>query len=1086
MRPRGILADIGPGATGGIVFLTVLAGAKAGALLLIAESIAGSISAIASGHGVSASSVLIGAAGVLLRAIASWGTTVVAGRIAARAKRVWRERLTDHVATVGTSGGAEDVLLATRGLDDLDGYLGTVLPAVVAAIVIPVGLGLRILIADPLSALIIAVTLPLIPVFMILIGMHSRERADAAAGALTRLADHLVELAEGLPVLVGLGRAGEQTAALAVIQDQYRRRLDRAVRTALLSALALELVATLSVAVVAVTLGIRLLSGAVGLDVALVVLLLAPDCFSAIREVGAAYHQAQDGAVALRRLRGVLDRVRAMIPHRPGSPALLGLAVEYPGRAGVGPVTCRMPRTGVVAFDGPSGSGKSTLLDAIAGLAAGDAVVSGTITGLDGADIAMARQAPRFAGSTAIEELELVGSGHLPLLAELGLIEVADAPVGRLSPGEQRRLAVARALARVDAGATVLLLDEPTAHLDDGNAALVMAAVERRRDGVLIVLASHERRVRELADRVIELPGAGAGADAVARPKALGRPQSEPTAKGSSAGAAAAGNPQPAALSTAGIATRWALAVLLSATASGMAIALSAVSGWLIVRAAQEPEIMYLLVAIVGVRFFGLGRAVARYAERVVSHGAALRVVDDVRLRLWRRLADLGAGAHGAWDAGQALELLVNLPAQLRDLLPRVIPPLAGGSVVTAASALVVVALAPGAWGVACLILVSAVAAPVAAWLADRRGQRRGVATRAALTGRFAALVGAADDLRANASAGGAVAGSTALGRIREKEERRQAVVASAAGVVAVVGTGTAAVLAPLVSPSAAMAAVVSLLALACLEPIVGCAVAAQRLPALREVIGRLRAGFGAEAPVHGPSAAPAPVRRLALLDVSLGWEQGRPLVTGLDAELAAPGWSVIDGPSGSGKTTLVTTILGDLDPVRGAVEVDGADLRTIDREAWRQRIAWCPQEAHIFDSTLRANLLVARPRSDAVQDSEMLEVLSAVGLAHLVRDSAGGLGLRVGRRGAALSGGERQRVAVARALLRRCDVLVLDEPTAHLDEATAGAMMDDLRRALGDRIVLLVSHRRSDRRESDRVIALDRPRSAAELSFVA
>jgi ATP-binding cassette subfamily C protein CydCD len=1086
-----ITDDIGLGARAGIAALTMLAGLRAVALVLIAGSIAGAVTGIAAGHAPTPADVLPGVAGVLLRAGASWASGALAGRIAAASKRRWRERLVRHVAAEG-GRGAEEALLAGHGLDDLDAYLGTVLPAAVSALVIPAALGLRILIADPLSALIVALTLPLVPVFMVLIGLHSRERADAAASALTRLAEHLVELAEGLPVLVGLGRAAEQTGALAAVQDGYRRRLQRTLRSALLSALALELVGMLSVAVVAVTLGLRLLSGSVGLDAALLVLLLAPDCFSALREVGAAYHQAQDGLAALRRVRAVLDRTRSVTERRLGRPGLVGLAVRHPGRGTVGPVSARLPRRGVVAVTGPSGAGKSTLLDAIAGIAAAGAEIEGAVVGIPHDRLAMVRQTPRFAADTPLAELTLVGPGHEQVLAELGLESLGDASIGRLSPGEQRRLAVARALARVDAGARVLVLDEPTAHLDVVNAERVLAAIRRREARLLVLVASHDARVRADAELVIDLGGAAAPASVEWMPPAVTASPAVPAAEVTTSTAPPLPSSPPAAGAPRAVA-RWALAILLGAIASAMSLALTAVSGWLIVRAAAEPAIMYLLVAIVGVRFFGLGRAVARYAERLVGHAAALALVDRLRLRLWSRLAARGAAARGARDAGHALDLLVNLPAQLRDLLPRVLTPLAGGVLVTLASAAVVIAVAPTAWPVAVALAVTGALAPLLAWAAGRRDQRALVAGATALTTRVAALADAADDLRAVGADAAAVDVVDRLGRMQERRERRQASVAAAASLVAGIGTGTAAVLAPLLAPTAEAAAVAALLVLACLEPVASAAVAAQRIPALRAVLSQLAAGAasgtagyagaadaGAGAGAGAGAALPPVVRRLALRDLALAWDGGHPVVTGVDAEVVAPRWLVVDGPSGAGKTTLVTALLGDLRPAHGAVLAGGVDLRGVDRDAWRARVAWCPQEAHVFDSTIRANLLVARPRTDPVTEDEMRAVLASVGLRRVIADAADGLDLRVGRHGSALSGGERQRLAVARAILRRCDVLVLDEPTAHLDDATADAVMRDVRRAAGDRIVVLVSHRAADRMPEDQVLRLGRSRVAA------
>ncbi len=1069
MRPRSLLADLGPRGSAGIAALVLLAGLRAGGLLLIAQGIAGALAALAASPGVPVADVAVAAAGVVLRAVASWGTTTVASALAAAAKRRWRDRLVRHVAENGTIGGPEETLLATRGLDDLDGYLGTVLPTVVAAVVIPVALGLRILVADPLSALIVAVTVPLVPVFMILIGMHSRERAEAASAALTRLAGHLVELAEGLPVLVGLGRAREQTEALARIQGAYRRRLDRAVRTALLSALALELIATLSVAVVAVTLGIRLLSGSIGLDAALLVLLLAPDCFTALRDVGAAYHQAQDGRTALARIRELVGRRRTDVPRVAGPVVIADLSVRHPGRGAVAAVSARPPARGIVLLDGPSGAGKSTLLDAIGGVTPDGAVVSGRIDGISPDRLAAARQAPRFAAATPREELASISAG-VAALAELGLAHLADAAILRLSPGEQRRVAVARALARFDAGADTVILDEPTAHLDEENAELVRAAIDRRRRAGLILVASHDPRLRVLADRVVpvrwtpEATSIAPAAPASSTDEVVGRPQPDVTV-GRTGGRGWAA---------------WISAALLGVTASGMSLALTGVSGWLIVRASAEPAIMYLLVAIVGVRFFGLGRAVARYAERVAGHRAALQLVDELRLRLWRRLADLGAAARGARDSGSALELLVTLPGRLLELLPRIATPATAGVVSVLGAAVAVVLISPSSLPVGVLLATTALVAPVLAWASDRRGQRERVADDGELTRRLAAFTGAAVDLRMNGMTDAPARELLAVTDRIERADRRQGRRVATAGVVAGVGTGLAAVLAPLLVQRADLAAVVSLLALACLEPVAMAAAGAQRIPALVAVLTRLRGAFERPSRPDGGRVAPVDPSRIDLDDLALAWGTAPPVIEHLDATLRRPGWVAVEGPSGSGKTTLVTALLGDLPPASGTMRVDAVDLGAIDRDSWRTRIAWCPQEAHVFDSTLRANLLLARSRTDPVREDEARAVLTEVGLAHLVEGPAG-LDLRVGPHGARLSGGERQRLAVARALLRGAPVLVLDEPTAHLDERTADAMMADLRAATADRLVVLVSHRRADRELADSVIRL----GAGELAAV-
>ena len=359
--------DLGPVPKPSIYLLGVLAASRAVGLVLIAEAVARGIGALA-GAGITPEAartiLLLGLLGILLRAGGEWATSVVARRIATTVKRDLRSRLWRRIALGGTDGGGTAVL-AADGLDDLDDYYVQTLPALIAAAVVPLIVGLRILGADWLSALIIVLTIPLVPLFMILIGKHTQQRTDAALTALTRLADHLTELARGLPVLVGLGRVDEQTRALDDIQRRYRARTEETLRWAFLSSLALELIATISVALVAVVLGLRLLDRSMTLEPALIALILAPECFQAMRDVGAAFHASQDGL-------SVLDRAKALLAkplprgarHETGAGVHVEkLAVRYAGRDAPTLSDFTAHLHGITAITGPSGAGKSTLLE---------------------------------------------------------------------------------------------------------------------------------------------------------------------------------------------------------------------------------------------------------------------------------------------------------------------------------------------------------------------------------------------------------------------------------------------------------------------------------------------------------------------------------------------------------------------------------------------------------------------------------------------------------------------------------------------------------------------------------------------------
>lgn len=1116
--------DPGPAPRPVLVALGVLAALRALGLVLVAEAVARGIAGLAAGT-LSPGSVrvilILGLGGALLRAAAEWATEAAARRAATAVKQELRGGLWRRMARSSDPRGGAAVL-ATDGMDDLDEYYVQSVPAVIAALVVPPLLLVRILAADWVSALVIVLTIPLVPLFMILIGRHTGQRTDAALRALTRLSDHLAELARGLPVLVGLGRVEEQTDSLAGIQQDYGRRTRETLRWAFLSALALELIATLSVAVVAVFLGLRLLNGTMDLQPALLALLLAPECFAVLRRVGVAFHASQDGLAALRRAREHLDAPPGADPRSADDATIRvsALEVRYAGRGTPAITGLDAELSGVVAVTGPSGAGKSTFLSALVGALPDDAAVQGRITGIAPDLVGWSPQSPTMFGTTPREELELYGADPVAALAEVGLSRVAEAAAAELSPGELRRLSVARALARVDAGARLLVLDEPTAHLDHHAAELVRAAIVRRADRATIVLASHEPTTRDLATSAIRISGVprsagddpattstprhpeiqspeihypGAARDrhldaarssdtgACDDPDHSGRSARRPTREGAdepvSTGDGGTRSLRLGELMSAH-AGLWVGAIGLSVLATSLGLALTALSGWLIVRSSVEEYIMYLLVAIVGVRAFGIGRSVATYAEQLLTHHAAFRTIDDLRLRLWRAIAARGAGSRRLLEGGAPLDYLVTRADELREQLPRVVTPLASGVVVLLAATLTTWLVTPaltalvGGGLVATMILGAGLATTV-----ERGGDVARIAGRSHLVRGSASLSAAAADLRGNGVAAVAVARLDDINRKQAADERRATRGAGLGTAAVTAGTSALAVLVAVTDPGvgAERASVIALLCLALGEPLAAWVAAVHRVPSVRSLLRGLGSVTGPfPQPTWGDGAPNGPVESVALEQVSIRYPHTtRPAVDGVDALARTGRWLLVDGPSGSGKSTLLSAVMGALPVHSGTIRADSSPITEFTESAWRSRVAWCPQDAYVFDSTLRGNLLLSRPAGQAPDDATMRRVLERVGLAPLLDSLPDGLDTRVGAGGRALSGGERQRLAVARALLTRADVLLLDEPTAHLDAPTAAAMMGDLRTAAEDNVVILVSHRHDDRRPTDRVLRL-------------
>jgi len=542
--------------------------------------------------------------------------------------------------------------------------------------------------------------------------------------------------------------------------------------------------------------------------------------------------------------------------------------------------------------------------------------------------------------------------------------------------------------------------------------------------------------------------------------------------------------------------SRLVLAAVLAALASGCAVALMATSAWLIVRAAQHPPVLTLLVAVVAVRTFGIGRGVLRYAERLVSHDAAFAALVDVRVRVVRALERLAPAGLPAWRQGDLLARLVSDVDDVQDLALRGFLPVASaGLVCTATLGLAVVVLPAAALVLAAALVAAGVLTP---WLWTRAARRteNGLAgVRADRSATVVELLDAATDLQASG------AEQQWLTRVDDLEAQvQQGVVRAAriagAGVgIAVLAVGAAVWGTVLVGVPAVRSgtlagpvlAVLVLTPLALTELVQALPAAAQHLQRVRASAARVLAVLDAPEPVADPvrpAVLPAGAH-LALDGVDVSWPGGAgPVLHGIDLDLSPGRRVAITGPSGSGKSTLLAALLRFVEPSAGTITLDGVDVRALDADAVRTRIALCDQEAHVFDSTIAENVRLAR--ADAT-DAEVRGALEAARLGSWVEKLPLGMHTRVGEHGALVSGGQRQRIALARALLADRPVLLLDEPTAGLDEQTAAALVADLLAAGSGRTTVLVTHRAVDRDDVDEIVVLDagriverRTRSAA------
>ncbi|MFB7654158.1 MULTISPECIES: thiol reductant ABC exporter subunit CydD [unclassified Streptomyces] len=1062
------------------------------------------------------------------RALVGWLTELAAHRASAAVKSELRGRLLERATALGPgwlSGQRTGslVALATRGVDALDDYFSRYLPQLGLAVVVPVAVLARIVTEDWVSAAIIVGTLPLIPVFMVLIGWATQSRMDRQWRLLSRLSGHFLDVVAGLPTLKVFGRAKAQADSIKRITGEYRQATMRTLRIAFLSSFALELLATLSVALVAVTIGMRLVHGDMALYDGLVVLVLAPEAYLPLRQVGAQYHAAAEGLAAAEEIFEVLERPVPASGNDPvpadGALAFEDVTVRYPGRSvdAVTDVSLTVEPGETVALVGPSGAGKSTLLHALLGFvtpSAGRIRIGGTdLSSLDPAQwhaqVAWVPQHPHLYAGTIAENVRLARPDADDLavcraLRDAGALEFVDAlPDGTgtvlgedgtgLSAGQRQRLALARAFL---ADRPVLLLDEPTAALDGATEAEVVAAVRRLAEGRTVLLVVHRPALLEVADRVVRLaePAPAAVSDGTLSVPA-GRGAEETAV---SAVPVAPDVPAPVVEARGGVLARvramsaarrgrLALGLLLGSLALGSAVGLMATSGYLISRASEQPPVLYLMVAVTATRAFGIGRAVFRYAERLVTHDAVLRMLADTRVAVYRRLERLAPAGLRRTRRGDLLSRLVADVDALQDYWLRWLLPAGGAVVVSAASVGFTAWLLPEAGAVlAAGLLAAGAGVPLVTGAVARRAERRLAPARGVLATRVADLLTGTAEL----TVAGALPGRAAEARRADGTLTR---IASRAATATALGDGLTALISGLTVAGAALVgaqavadgrlagvamAVVVLTPLAAFEAVLGLPLAVQYRQRVRRSAERVYEVLDAPEPVREPEtprqapASPFPVVLRGLAARHAG--QDRDALAGLDLSLAEGRRVAVVGPSGSGKTTLAQTLLRFLDADAGSYTLAGVDAYALAGDDVRRLVGLCAQDAHLFDSSVRENLLLAR--KDATEGA-LRDALARARLLEWADSLPDGLDTLVGAHGARLSGGQRQRLALARALLADFPVLVLDEPAEHLDLPTADALTADLLAATEGRTTLLITHRLAGLRAVDEVLVLDRGR---------
>lgn len=1076
----------------------------------------------------------------------------VAARASSRARPDLRRAVLTAVTRLGPTWAGRQpagrlVTAAGPGLEAMDGYLTLAVPALTAAAVVPVVVLATIAVTDWQSALVLVVTLPLVPLFMVLVGATTRRRMQAQYETLARLAGHFLDLVQGLTTLKVYGQAHRQVEAVRRATDAYRVQTMQTLRVALLSGLVLDLLATLSVAVVAVDVGLRLDAGHLTLRPALLVLLLAPELFAPLRAMGAQHHASEQGRVASAMALDVLDQARALPVaeqlrcSRPaGMVRVRALHVAHAGRShpALDGVDLDISPGTVVVLQGPSGGGKSTLLAVLLGLVeptsgsvlVGDYDLRELDPALWRAGTAWAPQRPHTTQPSVAEEVLLgdPAATRPQLLAALTDCRALP-PETRLgedgthiSTGQRRRVAVARALLRARAvraagGVPLVLLDEPSEDLDLDTERVVAAVISRLAGWATVLVATHSPRLAGLGDRRVELRDGRVVSDiAQCRetqcPETQGRETQGPETHGPEtqgreiAGPGPARVPGPrlqapapvlpaarplrdlvsalAAERPPGTGRRLVGAGLLAGGVGLSGLALLTTSVWLISRAAQHPEVQALALAVVGVRGFALARALLRYVERLVSHDAALHLLADVRTRVFAALHPLAPAGLAELRRGDLLRRFVSDVDGAQDALVRTAVPVMGALIAALGAVTVAALLSPSSGAVLAMgLLVALVCVPVLS-----QHLARGAAARAEAAGlrdaRTSALLDGLAELTAYGAESAAVAEvaqeDAVLLQLARRPARSAAAGAALSGLVAavtlalVLATASAAAADGSVAPiTVGVLAACVLAGFDALAPLPAALAAWAGVRAgLDRVVGLLSTPLPVPEPEQ-PLRAPEGRLGVQVAAVTLAPSATAPAVLTAASLSLLPGQRIaVTGPSGCGKSTLLTAVLRLL-PVRaGSISIvaggEALPVSSIPAADIPPLVAGSLQGDHVFHASLRDNLRVVRPKAT---DDELDAVAARAGLREFVRELPDGWSSSAGADGAHLSGGQRQRLLLARALLADPVVLVLDEPTAHLDPATERAVLADLLAGTRGQTVLMSTHRQLAEDEADQVV---------------
>lgn len=1098
---------------------------------------------------------------IIVRLLAHYVQESVANRLGSAVKATFRKRALAHMFKLGVQHKERhgDVIhMLTDGLEQVDAYVARYIPQILYAIMIPLIMGIAIVDTLPIIGIILIVTVPLIPFFMILIGKQADRLNKEQWERMSFLSGHFLDVLQGITTLKLFGRAKDQIKVIGRLSEEFKDSTLRVLRVAFLSALVLELVSTISTALIAVYLGLTLLDGEIPFFSAFFILLLAPEFYTPFRQLGAAFHTGMAGKTSILKYEEFMNRQ----PSLPvgGQSKLQGpiqaieikdLTFTYEdSENGVQHISLEAKRNSPIMLVGESGAGKSTIAHIIGGfLTAPKGTVA--IDGLDVCDIDIewwrqqityVSQHPHIMKGTLRDVLSFgMNVSDEEIIAackEVQLLDVInrqqeglDTVIGEgglgLSGGERQRVALARAFLRKG---QVLILDEVTAHLDVKTESIISSAIQRLMENKIVIIIGHRLQTMHWAStlyvlkqgRIIQqgsyeeliavdgyfkdlvISGLGEFSSTIEEQLQTGKSfdiqdrddldYSIPVDK---KGAYVRGNDthtSEVSTSTMGLQgwrllfsvlspAKWSLVLALIFTflTVFMNVGLLTVSAWLLASAALQPGLTHLSLAIVGVRFFGVSRAVCRYFERYTSHRMAFQGLYGLRVWFYAHLEPLAPAILKRFGAGDMLgRIMGDIEVLQFFYLRTLIPPVA-------AIALTVLV----AYGVSTIdstlvtpIVLSSLVLGLVLPLVVYAHNKQSLTEIGPQQGEYKSLLSdTMDSLEDVISYGNEDLVYHRIQHMMHIVDTNKGVIERGMNLGNTLFLGGVQITVVIVAILAAnaltgawasvMVAVAAIGTQAWFEALQPMIAAVHHGAESKVATSRLMALANEPMPVVDPKA-PKPFnanRDITFTDVSFGYNKERCIYEHLRLDIKQGQSVAIVGASGSGKTTLFN-MLERLYDYGGSIHVGDVELKDISIDTWRNALGTITQDTYIFHASFEDNIRLARPDASA---ADLECAIDRASLRSVVDRLPVGLNTIVGSGGHGLSGGERQRVALARLFLRNPQIVLLDEPLEGLDQVTRKALHRDLMEYVKDKTCLYITHQLEGLEQMDRILFMDK-----------